>query len=458
MKKSEIIFSLILVPLDVIVLVGAFLFSWFLRFKYDPTALPVGQEMELAEFIGIIIYIVPVWVVIFAYLGLYKISFVGKRISTETVKVFIASSASVLMAVIFLFGIREVAFSRLLLIYIWLFSFLFVFIERFFMIYLQRVLYRRGIGLRRVLLLVNGGNIEDRLRERLSRSNNIGYKLIGEVEAKDIGKKELGKVIDDKNPDIVLQADTNLDEKKVERFMEICLDKGIKFTFVPNLLDIVQTKTELADFFSVPLFIVHSSPLEGWGRVVKRLFDIAGSILAIILLSPVFIITGLLVKITSPGPMLYVQDRVGRDGKKFPLYKFRSMYQGTHVPGKSDWTTDNDSRITRFGKFIRETNLDEIPQFFNVLIGHMSLVGPRPEQPQYVREFSDSIPKYFSRHRVKSGITGWAQINGERGDRPIEDRVPYDMYYVNNWSLLLDIKIILITVWQVLTLSNRGEA
>jgi exopolysaccharide biosynthesis polyprenyl glycosylphosphotransferase len=458
MKKTDIFFSLILVPLDIVVLIGAFLISWFLRFKYDPTALPVGQEMALAEFIRLMVYLIPVWVAIFAFNELYRISMVGKRISSEAVKVFIASSASVLMATIVLFGIREATFSRLLLIYMWGFSFLLVFLERFFMIYLQRVMYKRGVGVKKVVLLTNGGMVEKRLKERLSRPNNIGYRLVAERKAEDISKEELSSLIDELGADIVLQSDTNLDEDKITSFMEVCLDKGVKFTFVPNLLDIIQTKTELADFFSTPLFIVHSSPLEGWGRVVKRFFDIFGSLAAIIIFSPLFIIVIILIKLTSPGPIFYVQERIGRDGKKFPLYKFRSMYQGSHKPGKFDWTVENDFRVTPIGRFIRKSNIDELPQFFNVLFGHMSIVGPRPEQPQYVKKFSNTIPKYFSRHRVKSGITGWAQINGQRGDKPIEDRVPYDMYYVNNWSLLLDIKIIFITIWQILTFSNEGEA
>jgi len=455
MKKTDIFFSIILVPLDAVVLIGAFLIAWFLRFKYDPTALPVGQEMELVEFIRIMVYLIPVWVAIFAFTGLYRISLVGKRISSEAVKIFIASSASVLVATIVLFGIREATFSRLLLIYMWLFSFLLVFIERSFMIYLQRLLYRQKIGLKNVFLLTNGGAIENRLRQRLSRPNNIGYRLIGEEKAKYLDKKKLSRIIGGKKPDIVLLVDTKLNEKKTCSFMEACLDKGVKFTFVPNLLDIIQTKTELADFFSTPIFIVHSSVLEGWGRVVKRIFDILGSILAIVIISPLFIIISILVKLTSSGSILYIQHRIGRDGQKFPLYKFRSMTQG--ADRKADWTTKNDPRITPLGEFIRKTNLDEIPQFFNVLLGHMSLVGPRPEQPKYVKEFSNSIPKYFSRHRVKSGITGWAQINGQRGDKPIEDRVPYDMYYVNNWSIGLDLKIIIITIWQIISFSNKGE-
>jgi Undecaprenyl-phosphate glucose phosphotransferase len=455
MKKTDIFFSLILVPLDVIAILCAFLLAWFLRFEYEVTALPVAKVLELSDFLEISIYLIPIWVAIFAFSGLYKISLVGKRISSEAVKVFIASSASVFMAVIVLFGIRQAEFSRLLLIYMWFFSFLIVFAFRLFMIQLQRLLYRRGVGLRKVVLLKNGGTIEKRLIDRLSRHNNMGYKLIGEYEVEDVDKKRLKKIIQQKNPDMVLQANTKLDEKEQMKFMEVCLDYGVKFTFVPSLLDIIQTQTELADFFSTPLFIVHGSPLEGWGRVVKRSMDVAGSLIAIVLFSPIFILTSLVVKLTSPGPVLYVQERIGRDGQIFPLYKFRSMREDADK--LDDWTTKNDPRITPFGEFIRKTNIDEIPQFFNVLLGHMSLVGPRPEQPKYVNQYSSSIPKYFSRHRVKSGITGWAQINGQRGDKPIEDRVPYDMYYVNNWSILFDLKIIFITIWQLITFKNKGE-
>jgi len=430
--------------------------AYFLRFQVDATALPYAQLLKMTDFIRIVIYLIPVWIAIFAFMGLYKISIVGKRISTEAANLFIASAASVLIAAVVLFSIREVAFSRLLLLYMWLFSFLLVFLERVFMISLQRLLYNRGIGLKKVILLKDGGKLERRLIERLSRPNTMGYTLIGEYRAKDLTRERLVKIITKERPDLILQTNTNLPEEKIIGFMEACLDHGVEFTFVPTLLDIIQAKTELADFFSAPLFIVHSSPLEGWGRVVKRITDIIGSLLAIILLSPFFILISILIKLTSPGPIFYIQDRIGRDGRRFPLYKFRSMV--SDADKKADWTTENDPRITSVGRVLRKSNLDEIPQFFNVLFGHMSLVGPRPEQPKYVVRFSNSIPKYFSRHRVKSGITGWAQINGERGDRPMEDRVPYDMYYVNNWSFLFDVKIIFITIWQVITLKTQGEA
>jgi exopolysaccharide biosynthesis polyprenyl glycosylphosphotransferase len=456
MKRSDLFFSLILVPLDLAMILGAFLLAYLLRFQVEVTALPYAQLLTLTEFVKIIVFLIPVWVAIFAFTGLYRIPVVGKRISAEAVKVFIASSASVLIAVIVLFGIREAQFSRLLLIYMWFFSFLLVYLMRVFMIYLQRSLYRRGVGLKKVILLKDGGELEGKLADRLSRPNNLGYTLVAEYQAKKLTKKKLIRIIKEKRPEIIIQTNADLPQKKAVSLMEVCLDYGVKFSFVPNLLGIIQTKTELADFFSAPLFIVHSSPLEGWGRVVKRLFDIISSLLAVILLSPFFVIIPILIKLTSPGPVFYGQSRIGRDGRQFLLYKFRSMV--SDADQKATWTVKGDPRITPIGKLIRKTNLDEIPQFGNVLFGHMSLVGPRPERPQYVSQYSSSIPRYFSRHRVKSGITGWAQINGERGDRPIGPRVNYDMYYVNNWSLLFDLKITIITIWQLITLNIPGES
>jgi len=455
MRKNDLFFSLILVPLDSIMISGAFLLAYLIRFQFEVTALPSVKDIGASEFTSEFIYLIPIWILIFTFLGLYKINIVGKRISTEAIKVFMAVSTSVLITVIVLFSVRETEFSRLLLIYMWFLAFLLVFLERIIMIFLQRLLYKRGIGIKKVILLKNGGGLEQRLQEQLKRPNTMGYKLAAEYPAIEMTSEKLAKVIKKEKPDLILQTDTKQSEEKSIALMKVCLDRGVEFTFVPNLLNIIQAKTELADFFSAPLFIVHGSPLEGWGRIAKRTTDIIGSLIAIILTSPFFIIVALAIKFGSKGSIIYIQDRIGRDGQTFPMYKFRSMI--VDADQKADWTVKGDPRITPIGRFIRKTNLDEIPQFFNVLFGHMSLVGPRPEIPKYVKKYSNEIPQYFSRHRVKSGISGWAQINGERGDRSIDSRVDYDMYYVNNWSLSFDLKIIFITIWQILTNKTKGE-
>ncbi|GAG74086.1 unnamed protein product, partial [marine sediment metagenome] len=295
MRKNDLFFSLILVPLDSIMISGAFLLAYLVRFQFEATALPSVKDLGASEFTAEFIYLIPIWIIIFAFLGLYKINIVGKRISTEAIKVFMAVSTSVLITVIVLFGIRSTEFSRLLLIYMWFFAITLVFLERVIMIMLQRALYKKGVGLKKVILLKNGGKLEQRLENDMSRPNTMGYKLINVYSALEITPQKLAKVIAKEKPDLILQTNTKQSEEKSIAIMRVCLDRGVEFTFVPNLLNIIQTKTELADFFSTPLFIVRGSPLEGWGRMVKRTMDIIGSLIAIILASPFFIIVALAV-------------------------------------------------------------------------------------------------------------------------------------------------------------------
>jgi len=195
----------------------------------------------------------------------------------------------------------------------------------------------------------------------------------------------------------------------------------------------------------MPVLELRTIALDGWGRIIKRIADLFFSFVALVVLSPLFLIIAIIQKLTSAGPVIYGHERVGKDGKLFKLYKFRSMYDKAEEKEKRFWTEKNDSRITPFGNFLRKTNMDELPQFWNILIGNMSIVGPRPEQPKFVEKFNKEIPGYFKRHRIKSGLTGWAQVNGLKGDTSISERVRYDTFYIENWSLWFDLKIIIKT-------------
>jgi exopolysaccharide biosynthesis polyprenyl glycosylphosphotransferase len=204
----------------------------------------------------------------------------------------------------------------------------------------------------------------------------------------------------------------------------------------------------------VPLLNMRDVSLRGWKLTLKRAIDIAGSAFGLVAGAPLFFLTAALVKLDSPGPALFTQERMGLDGERFPVFKFRTMRVDAEKLGQ--WTTKDDPRRTRLGTLLRRTNIDELPQLINVLLGHMSLVGPRPEQPRFVEQFRASIPRYMERHREKAGLTGWAQVNGLRGDTSIEERTKYDLWYIENWSVWLDIKIILLTVWQTIVRDNKN--
>ena len=196
----------------------------------------------------------------------------------------------------------------------------------------------------------------------------------------------------------------------------------------------------------LPVINIRYVPLSNTGNmVIKRAMDIVGSLFGILITSPILLIVAVLVKLTSPGPVIFKQERIGMQGEPFYMYKFRSMQQQTEADERNGWTVKNDPRVTPIGKFIRKTSLDELPQLFNILMGDMSLVGPRPERPQFVDKFKEEIPRYMIKHQVRPGLTGWAQVNGYRGDTSIKKRIEYDLYYIENWTFGFDIKIIILT-------------
>jgi exopolysaccharide biosynthesis polyprenyl glycosylphosphotransferase len=222
----------------------------------------------------------------------------------------------------------------------------------------------------------------------------------------------------------------------------------ISFKIVADLLDIMVQQFELESIDGLNLIKIKESPLNyAYNRFLKRMMDIIGSLLGIILLSPIFFIISILIKLTSKGPVFFSQERVSEGGKTFKIYKFRTMYHNAEKDTGPVFARPNDQRCTKIGKFLRRYNLDELPQLFNVLKGEMSLVGPRPERPHFVNQFKEEIPRYMSRHHIKSGITGWAQVNGLRQNSSIEERIKYDLYYLENWSLWFDLKIILMSIF-----------
>ena len=253
------------------------------------------------------------------------------------------------------------------------------------------------------------------------------------------------EALDKQHIDEIMIADDTLPAEDLTLIIKACLDRNIIFRYMPEFFFAMMPSVVAQNIGSMPTLKLQSVKLEGWGRIIKRLFDIIVSALAILILSPLLILIALLVKLTSPGPVLYSHERVGRDGRVFRLYKFRSMRQNAETTEGRFWTQANDNRITPFGAWLRRTNFDELPQLYNILIGEMSLVGPRPEQPRFVDQFKQEVPDYFRRHLVKSGLTGWAQVNGFKGDTSIAERVRYDTFYIEHWSFWLDLKIISMT-------------
>ncbi len=333
-----------------------------------------------------------------------------------------------------------------------------VWLERILLRRFQIILRRRGFGVTRIFV-VGAGETARILIQRIKHNPGLGYRIIGIVsEGKSSGEIEGFKIVGTlaqfipllkkHGPDEVIFALPASAHGQLIPMLVSLQDTRVKYKIVSDLFGLITSPLESDVLLDMPIFEMKEAPLSSWhNRAIKRTFDFLFALVGILLLSPVWILVAIGVKLSSPGPILFHQKRVGRDGRVFHMRKFRTMRVGTETVA---FTAKNDPRVTPLGAFLRKTSLDELPQLLNVVTGRMSLVGPRPEVPGLVEKFQKEIPRYFERHQVKSGITGWAQVNGFRGNTSLEERIKYDIYYIENWSLLFDIKIILRTVLDIL--------
>ncbi|TMQ73051.1 MAG: undecaprenyl-phosphate glucose phosphotransferase [Candidatus Eisenbacteria bacterium] len=323
-----------------------------------------------------------------------------------------------------------------------------------------RGLRRGGRNLRHTIL-VGTGDVARLMIEKIHRHADFGLHLQGLV-ATDLALvgetihghevigaiSDLPRVVETRGVDLVYLALPRQEWQAEEEALRLLADSTAAVRLVPDLRHAFRLNPSVEDFDGMPVVLVTDSPEQGWNAVLKRGFDLVCSTAGLLLLWPVLLAIAVLVKLDSPGPVFYAQERVGLNGRRFRMIKFRSMRVDAEARG-AGWTTKDDPRRTRFGEVLRRLSLDELPQLWNVLVGDMSLVGPRPERPVYVDQFRASIPRYMLRHHVRAGLTGWAQVNGLRGDTPLERRIEYDLYYVKNWSLALDVRILLLTFARV---------
>jgi Undecaprenyl-phosphate glucose phosphotransferase len=261
---------------------------------------------------------------------------------------------------------------------------------------------------------------------------------------------DLGAIIDRYDITEVIIARPDADQHELLELIDGCLDRQITIQIFPSAFQIMASEVHLADLNGLPLLTVRDTALRGWRLSLKRAVDVLVASVMLVLVSPLMLLLAVLIRLDSPGAVFYVQERMGLDARPFPMLKFRTMHANAEAETGPVWATADDPRKTRLGAFLRRTSLDELPQFINVLLGDMSIVGPRPERPVFVREFQQEIPRYIHRHREKAGITGWAQVNGLRGDTSIEERTKYDLWYTEHWSLWLDFKIMLKTLLQAI--------
>ena len=347
------------------------------------------------------------------------------------------------------------SYSLGVMIYAWLVTMVIVVVVRAVQARVQRGLQIRGYGRTRVVV-VGAGDTAMTVLQRLRQNPRLGYDLIGSlvqngarpgIDVPILGVvDDLPNIITRHSVDEVIIALPEASDEDMLSIISMCDRSTMSIKIYPDMFQIMAGQMSIGELGGLPLLNVRDVQLRGWRLTLKRAMDLAGSAVGLVILSPFLLLVAILIKLDSPGPVFFVQQRMGLDGKPFWVIKFRTMRPDAER--LSTWTTKDDPRKTRLGAFLRRVNIDELPQLINVLLGDMSLVGPRPEQPKYVEEFRSRIPRYMERHREKAGMAGWAQVNGMRGDTSIEERTKYDLWYIENWSIWLDVKIILKTIWR----------
>ncbi len=318
--------------------------------------------------------------------------------------------------------------------------------------------WRAGIGLKRILI-AGAGDLGRLVADKILAHRELGYQIVGFIDDRASGDHlgyrglpllgtidEAAEITAREGIDHLYVALPPEQHMRMLELLEITSREMVDVKVIPDLLQVITLRARLEDLDGVPVINVNDVPLQGFNSVVKRMIDVAISFCALLVLAAPLAVVALLVKLTSRGPVFYRQERMGLDGKSFTIVKFRSMYDDAERHTGPVWAVQGDPRVTPLGRFLRRSNIDELPQLWNVLRGDMSIVGPRPERPHFVEQFKHKIPQYMLRHKVKAGLTGWAQVHGWRGNTPLEKRIEYDLYYIENWSVSLDIKIIWLTV------------
>jgi exopolysaccharide biosynthesis polyprenyl glycosylphosphotransferase len=438
--------------------------AYWLRFQLDLVPITKGVP-ELERYLDLLPVVAVLWPTVFYFQGLYQL----RRIRSRFDELWRLAMAILLATILLTAGLTfyrppDFTYSRVFLTLFAAVNLGLVTTTRWSIAAVLARVRRSGGNLQNVLI-IGAGELGRKVAERLVAHVEYGFRVVGFLDD-DPGKQqrslqgvpvlgataELESVVEARQVDQVVIALPLSAHNKIAHLIRRAGQLLTDIKVVPDLLQYYAIKAGVEDLDGLPMINLTQIPLHGWNQIVKRAFDVAGAAALLLATSPLFPVVAWLVKRQDGGPVLYSQLRTGLDGRTFRLYKFRSMRVDADDGGQACWTRTRDERITRLGAFLRRSNLDELPQLFNVLRGDMSLVGPRPEQPEYVERFRDRYPEYNTRHRVRSGLTGWAQVNGLRGDTSIRQRVIHDLYYIENWSFALDLKIL----WRTLRVAFHG--
>jgi exopolysaccharide biosynthesis polyprenyl glycosylphosphotransferase len=453
-RKTSWLLSLFTAIVDAAMIVAAFFAAYYLR---KVTQYPRPLNPHPFSYYGgmLLIHTATLLVTLFIY-RLYHVKSGLSRIDKSYTLVAAISFGTVASVALTSFVYKnELDYPRAMVVYAWILSIVFVMIGRLFTDWLQGR-YRAANPMR--VLIVGAGDVGRMISQKISQSPKLGYQLVGFADDTP-GRKEMGGLpvlgtthqlrllLQEHNvQEVIIGLPEASHEEVLDLISQAELEKATVRVF-PDVFQIIASEISIDDLNGLPLLTVRDVALRGWRLALKRAMDFVASAITLILLSPFLMLLAVLIKLDSPGSVFYAQERMGLDAKPFQMIKFRSMRKDAEKETGPVWAMKDDPRVTRLGAFIRRHSLDELPQFINVLLGDMSLVGPRPERPVFVEQFRQIVPRYMERHKEKAGLTGWAQVNGLRGDTSIVERTKYDLWYIENWSLLLDVKIVLKTVF-----------
>lgn len=474
-KRSELLFSLILVPIDYLAAITGFVLAYVVRLSAEK---PIAYQIPARQYLKFMIALLPVWILFYALSGLYNLQSTRSRFS-EIGRILVATASGVMFLILADFASQNpIIPSKSVPVYGFIFAFILIVIARQLVRVFQRFLWRFGVGVHSVFI-IGTGPVAREIKGSLRPDHN-GYRLLNDTVEDELsvykslkGIDLLKKIYQVHHIDEIFMSDPTLDDKSQLEIIEFCHANQISYKFVPPTAGLFKTQSETVPYSTIPVLEIIQTPLEGWGRIVKRATDLLCAAFGIVVLSPVFLLIALLIKIIDPGPVFYLHRRLSREGKKINVYKFRTMKKEYCVGKKYKYKTNeqvlakfddkallvefkkhqklkDDPRVSRLGRFLRRTSLDELPQLFNVLVGNLSLVGPRPITEDELERYGDVSSKFLA---IKPGLTGLWQVSG-RNDISYDDRVALDIYYVENWSLWTDFVIFLKTIR--LVIRGRG--
>lgn len=456
-KDNQKHFNRLQIIMDAVIVACSYLLAWYIKFE-SPWMNGI-KTISFGGYMKLLYIIVPAYVLLYTAFHLYTPRRIqGRRV--EMGNLIKANTVGIMIIISILYITRQHDFSRDMFFIFYVINTGAIVVVRLGIKTILRKIRKGGYNQKHILLIGYSRAAEGYI-DRIVGNPQWGYKIRGILDdniaagTRYKGVQVLGTIgnleyilPENKLDEIAITLSIN-EYSKLEKIVNACEKSGVHTKFIPDYNNIIPTKPYTEDLLGLPVINIRYVPLTNtFNIIIKRAVDIFGALCGIIVASPIMLVTAVAIKLTSKGPLIFKQERIGFHNKPFKMYKFRSMVVQEDTEEEKGWTTKHDPRVTKIGKIIRRTSIDELPQLFNILKGDMSLVGPRPERPQFVEKFKEEIPRYMVKHQVRPGLTGWAQVNGLRGDTSIEKRIDYDLYYIENWTFGFDVKIMFLTIFK----------